>query len=102
MASAGRTWRAARRYGESPFERRLSPMPVGSESIPDLEMVRRLTRVLGSTLRELGDAGGTEKACELATPGWVLLYKKMPSEAEYLNGILHYLTADKTRGDEHE
>ena len=67
-----------------------------SETPLDLDTVQQLTRVLGKTLRALGDAGKTEEACELATSAWVLLYKKMPSEAEYFNGVLHYLTAERT------
>lgn len=55
------------------------------------EMIRRLVHLLGSVLRELGDAGKPERASEMAARGWVLLYKKMPLEAEYLNGVMHYL-----------
>jgi uncharacterized protein (DUF2249 family) len=60
--------------------------------VTEPELVSDLTRVLDRALRELGDAGRTERASELAAEGWVLLRAGAPRAAERLNGTLHYLS----------
>ena len=52
----------------------------------------RLSRLFDAALRALGDAGQTDRACELAAEGWKLLRNGWPQEGERLNGTLHYLT----------
>lgn len=65
------------------------------------EVTTGLGRVLARALRELGESGRTEKACDLAAEAWSLLRESEPKEAERMNGVLHYLTNAKcTKGDE--
>ena len=58
---------------------------------PELAL-SQLNKLFDRTLRALGDAGQTDKACELAAEGWKLIRNGWPKEGERLNGTLHYLT----------
>ncbi|MHB1526229.1 MAG: hypothetical protein ACYCZN_08125 [Candidatus Dormibacteria bacterium] len=51
-----------------------------------------LARLLDRALRELGDAGRTERACRLAAQAFAVLEKKDPGLAERFTGTLHHLT----------
>jgi len=55
---------------------------------PSIAMVRLLDRAL----RELGDAGETERACRLAAEAYAALEKSNPELAERFTGTLHHLT----------
>lgn len=55
---------------------------------PSTAMVRLLDRAL----RELGDAGETERACWLAAEAYAALEKSNPKLAERFTGTLHHLT----------
>lgn len=60
-----------------------------------VDMVQGLSRILVRSLRELGERGGTEQACELAAEAWSLLRDSHAKEAERMNGLLHQLTSTK-------
>ena len=51
-----------------------------------------LARLLDKALRELGDAGRTERACRLAAQAFAVLEKEDPELAERFTGTLHHLT----------
>ncbi len=51
-----------------------------------------LARLLDKALRELGDAGRTERACQLAAQAYAALEKRDPALAERFTGTLHHLT----------
>ncbi len=51
-----------------------------------------LARLLDKALRELGDVGRTERACQLAAQAFAVLEKSDPSLAERFTGTLHHLT----------
>ena len=51
-----------------------------------------LARLLDRALRELGDAGRTERACRLAAQAYAVLEKSDPALAERFTGTLHHLT----------
>jgi hypothetical protein len=51
-----------------------------------------LARLLDRALRELGDAGRTERACRLAAQAYAVLEKSDPTLAERFTGTLHHLT----------
>ena len=51
-----------------------------------------LARLLDKALRELGDAGRTERACRLAAQAFAVLEKSDPVTAERFTGTLHHLT----------
>ncbi|HLU83188.1 MAG TPA: DUF2249 domain-containing protein [Trueperaceae bacterium] len=57
----------------------------------------QLSKLFDRTLRALGDAGQSDRACELAAEGWKLLRNGWPKEGERLNGTLHYLTRSPKR-----
>lgn len=59
------------------------------------EPITAFAKVTARALRMLGDAGEKEKACELAAEAWSVLRADYPKEAERMNGVLHYLTANK-------
>ncbi len=56
------------------------------------EALGKLSRLLDQSLRQLGDAGQADDACELAAQAWTLLRHTWPREGERFNGTLHYLT----------
>src|SRR5690348_17869127 len=84
-----------------------APLPDASAQIrkaamPDTRQaetddLRVLNRLLIRALKALGDAGESETACRLAAEAWAALRKERPSEAERLNGALHYLTRPTSR-----
>jgi len=51
-----------------------------------------IVRLLDRALRELGDAGETERACRLAAEAYAALEKSNPKLAERFTGTLHHLT----------
>jgi len=51
-----------------------------------------VVRLLDRALRELGDAGQTERACRLAAEAYAALEKSSPELAERFTGTLHHLT----------
>ena len=51
-----------------------------------------LAKLLDKALRELGDAGRTERACRLAAQAFAVLEKSDPGLAERFTGTLHHLT----------
>ena len=51
-----------------------------------------LVRLLDRALRELGDAGETERACRLAAEAFAALERNDPELAERFTGTLHHLT----------
>jgi|GEM_PF-5727812 len=51
-----------------------------------------LARLLDKALRELGDAGQTERACRLAAQAFAILERQDPELAERFTGTLHHLT----------
>jgi uncharacterized protein (DUF2249 family) len=55
------------------------------------DLAPALTRVLVRALRALGEAGRPVLASQLAAAGWTVLRHEHPSDAERLNGLLHYL-----------
>jgi len=57
-----------------------------------METLPRLVRLLDRALRDLGDAGGHERACRLAAQAWGALERTDPGLAERFTGTLHYLT----------
>lgn len=63
------------------------------------EALLHINRLFDRALRSLGDAGQTDKACELAAEGWKLLRNAWPREGERLNGTLHYLTRAPSKGE---
>lgn len=67
------------------------PTAAGGTRSTDPSTVDALTRVLARTLRQLGQAGSPWDASRLAAEGWSLLRASYPSEAERLNGAMHYL-----------
>lgn len=54
--------------------------------------LRDLNRILARSLKELGELGASQKACELAAEAWTVLREVEPKEAERMNGLLHQLT----------
>jgi uncharacterized protein (DUF2249 family) len=58
---------------------------------PDRDPVPALTRLLVRALRGLGEAGSPVRASQLAAAGWTVLRHEHRSDAERLNGVLHYL-----------
>lgn len=61
----------------------------------DADSIRPLARVLDRAVRELGDAGQQQRACELAAEAWALLRDIRPREGRRLEGTLHYLTRER-------
>ncbi len=57
-----------------------------------MEPLPRLVRLLDRALRDLGDAGGRERACRLAAQAWGALERTDPDLAERFTGTLHHLT----------
>jgi hypothetical protein len=51
-----------------------------------------MVRLLDRALRDLGDAGETERACRLAADAYAVLEKSNPEMAERFTGTLHHLT----------
>ncbi len=51
-----------------------------------------MARLLDRALRELGDAGETERACRLAAEAYAALETSDPKLAERFTGTLHHLT----------
>ncbi len=51
-----------------------------------------IIRLLDQALRELGEAGQTERACRLAAEAYAALEQTHPQLAERFTGTLHYLT----------
>jgi Zn-dependent protease with chaperone function len=68
---------------------------VATEAVPtragDEDLVPALTRLLARALRALGEAGQPVRASQLAATGWSALRHEHPSDAERLNGLMHYL-----------
>ena len=59
-----------------------------------------LARLLDRALRELGDAGWTERACRLAAQAYAVLEKSDPALAERFTGTLHHLTCVPPRASQ--
>lgn len=59
------------------------------------DTVTVLNRLFVKALRGMADAGQVDAACRLAAEGWSTLRHVSPSEAERLNGVLHYFTAKR-------
>jgi hypothetical protein len=60
-----------------------------------------LVRLLDRALRELGDAGETERACRLAAEAFATLERSDPELAERFTGTLHHLTCAPPRSLQH-
>lgn len=56
------------------------------------EALSTLSRMFDRALKQLGDAGLKDEACEFAAEAWTLLRHSWPREGERFNGTLHYLT----------
>lgn len=54
------------------------------------EVVDGLTRVLAKACRQLADAGQPRAAGKLAADGWVLLRETHTTQADRLDGTMHY------------
>ncbi len=65
-----------------------------------MQRLGSLVRLLDRALRRMGDLGDQEGACRAAAEAWALLEKARPSEAQRLNGTLHYLTRVRMWPDE--
>lgn len=51
-----------------------------------------IVRLLDKALRQLGDAGETERAARMAAEAYAVLEKTEPELAERFTGTLHHLT----------
>ena len=63
-----------------------------TDSPPDA--LHGVARLLGRSLRSLGEAGRSDEACRLAADAWVLLREVAPVEAARFAGLLHGLTGN--------
>ena len=60
-------------------------------SATDKRTINGLTRVLAKACRALGDAGHPKEAAALAAQGWTMVRKVHPTQANRLDGAMHYL-----------
>lgn len=75
----------------SPVAESPSPTEAAPGAATDPAVVDALTRILARALRQLGQAGQPWDASRLAAEGWSVLRASYPSDAERLNGAMHYL-----------
>jgi uncharacterized protein (DUF2249 family) len=55
-----------------------------------------MARLLGRSLRALGEAGRSDEANRLAAEAWALLRDSAPTEADRLSGLMHGLARGST------